>query len=103
MASDLEAPPKMASLCLCGPDVMVIGWVPFFPSLAAMPAGHKYQQSFASRLLFSSGNPTPPANFADYNDFAGRYFPLSRGGSKEYRAILYLRNVKLFYVDHDPI
>jgi hypothetical protein len=48
-------------------------------------------------MLFNSGNPLPPQNFVDYNAFANWPYPLNPVGTKEYRAILYLRDITLRY------
>ena len=82
----------MTSLCLRGPDIAIVGWIPYFDRLADLPAGHHYEPSLAMHLLFNSGNTEPPKKFADYNDFI-KWLRLRR----DYRGALYIHNVILRY------
>jgi hypothetical protein len=93
----------MTNICWSGPDIAVIGWIPYFSSMGAMPAGHHYPTSFANHLLYNSGNPAPPQNFADFGDFMNWFYPSNGIGTKEYRAILSLHDVKLRYTKADPV
>src|SRR5437870_4009510 len=49
----------MTTLCLRGPDIAIVGWIPYFDALADLPTGHNYQASLAMHLLFNSGNDEP--------------------------------------------
>src|SRR3954468_16687025 len=82
---------------VAGPDILVIGWIPYYPTMGALPAGHFYPQSLANHLLFNSGNPEPAAQFANYQTLASTYYPLSNTGQKAYRAIIVMRDVTLSY------
>lgn len=90
-----------APVCWQGPDVAIVAWIPFFATMSAMPPQHNYATSIANHLLFMSGNPDPPTRFNDFADFGRQYFPLDPAGSKEYRALLVLKDVRLWYVDGD--
>jgi hypothetical protein len=75
-----------------GPDVLVVGWIPFHiipPSHAAgFPAG------VSTTVLFQSGNPSPPIGFGGYDGFSSWLHPKSPIGTKEYRAAVYLQGVE---------
>jgi len=82
----------MPTISLRGPDIAVIGWIPFYKSFAHLPPGHKYRESVAMQMLFNSGNKEPPDEFESYEAFASW---LNEG--KEYRGALYLRKATLSY------
>jgi hypothetical protein len=82
----------MAAINLRGPDIAIVGWIPFYQSLANLPRGHQYHESLAMHMLFNSGNPEPPTEFDSYDAFASWL----RGG-REYRGALYIREVGLRY------
>jgi hypothetical protein len=83
-----------------GPDVLVIGWIPFSKEV---PEGAGYESDAASRLLFRSGNPQPPLRFEDYVGFAGwRHSAANPSGTKEYRAALYMEDVVAEFADGAP-
>ena len=73
-----------------GPDVLVIGWIPFHLRPPNLPG---YVPGLATTMLFQSGNPDPPITFRGYRGFANWLHPLFPVGSKEYRAALYLEGV----------
>src|SRR5947209_3982359 len=88
----------MTTLCLRGPDVAIVGWIPFFDGIADLPEGHNYQPSVAMHLLFNSGNHAPPDEFrGGYNDFV--VWLRSR---RDYRGALYIRDVVLRYEENRP-
>lgn len=87
----------MASLCLRGPDIAIVGWIPYSERVADLPAGHNYKASIAMQLLFNSGNEEPPKTFADHNAFMT--WLRSR---KDYRGALYIHDVILRYEDGKP-
>ena len=68
-----------------GPDVAAVGWIPYYPSLAALPPGHHYPTAglvgFMTRLLFNSGNPEPSAQFATYAGFQHWIYDLNPAGT----------------------
>ena len=77
-----------------GPDILLVGWVPYYVDEAALPVGHGFPDALATRLLFQSGNPPPPPDFADYDDFAlWIYGPQNPSGTKEYRIAMFLEGV----------
>jgi hypothetical protein len=80
----------MAVTCWKGPDVLVIGWIPFAMSAAAAPG---FPPGPGATLLFQSGNPDPPIGFAGHAGFADWLHPSNVVGTKEYRAALYLKDV----------
>lgn len=88
----------MTPPCFRGPDVAVVGWIPYFDRIKDLPAGHNYQASLAMHLLFNSGNAEPPDEFTGgYSQF------LSWLRSREdYRAALYISNVVLRYEKTRP-
>jgi hypothetical protein len=83
-----------------GPDVLVIGWIPFHlnpPPLAGYPAGHP------TTMLLNSGNPRPPVAFSGYDGFENWMHPGLLVGTKEYRAAIYLQDVVAeFHNDGSP-
>jgi hypothetical protein len=79
-----------------GPDVLVLGWIPFHLSPPTVPA---YAQGLATTLLFQSGNPNPPIAFRGYSGFSNWLHPLFLIGSKEYRVALYLEGVAAEFPD----
>jgi hypothetical protein len=83
-----------------GPDVLVIGWIPFHlhpPALAGYPAG------LATQMLFNSGNPNPPIAFDGYGGFENWIHPGFLVGTKEYRAALYMQEIAAaFHDDGSP-
>ncbi|HET7464534.1 MAG TPA: hypothetical protein VFJ82_24960 [Longimicrobium sp.] len=82
-----------------GPDVLVIGWIPF--GMRA-PAGGAYG-GFAGRTLFHSGNPPPPHGFGGHAGFdAWRHSPGNPVGTREYRAALYLEGVVAEFPEAAP-
>jgi hypothetical protein len=86
----------VAAIRFRGPDVLVIGWIPFHlnpPALAGYPAGT------ATTMLLNSGNPNPPIAFAGYDGFENWMHPGFLVGSKEYRAAIYLRGVAAEFLD----
>jgi hypothetical protein len=87
----------MVNLSFRGPDVAVIGWIPFYKNLAQLPGGHHYRESLAMHLLFNTGNNEPPTHFDSYDDFSAW---LSTG--KEYRGAVYMRDIHLRYEDDKP-
>jgi hypothetical protein len=88
----------MTSPCFRGPDVAVVGWIPFFDRIKDLPAGHNYQASLATHLLFNSGNAEPPDEFTGgYNEFLGWL-----GSRQDYRGALYIRDVILRYDADKP-
>ncbi|HEU4558738.1 MAG TPA: hypothetical protein VFS20_12850 [Longimicrobium sp.] len=83
-----------------GPDVLVVGWIPF--SMGA-PAGWGSGSGFTGRLLFQSGNPQPPPSFGGQDGFSGwRYGVANPFGSKEFRAALYLGGVVAEFPEGAP-
>jgi hypothetical protein len=85
----------MLTAQLRGPDVAVIGHIPYYDQLADLPIPHNYgEKQLAMRLLFNSGNPPPHEVFRDYGHFR-QYLE----GTKEFRGALALRNVFLDYED----
>jgi hypothetical protein len=81
-----------------GPDVLVVGWIPFHtdpPQVSGFPAG------IATTALFHSGNPPPPEAFDDYAGFASWLYPKNPNGTKEYRAAIYLEGVVAEFPDDD--
>jgi len=88
----------MTTLCFRGPDIAIVGWIPYFGALADLPAGHNYKTSLAMHLLFNSGNDEPPTEFSGgYEEFAD--WLKSR---KDYRGALYLHDVILRYEEDKP-
>ena len=87
----------MTNLCLRGPDIAIVGWIPYFDRLADLPAGHNYKASLAMHLLFNSGNNEPPKRFADYNAFI-TWLRLRQ----DYRGALYIHDVILRYEHGKP-
>lgn len=88
----------MATICLRGPDIAIVGWIPYFARLADLPKGNNYQTSLAMHLLFNSGNNEPPREFVSgYDEFAE--WLQSR---KDYRGALYIRDVVLRYEEGRP-
>lgn len=84
-----------------GPDVLVIGWIPF--SFNRPQAASGYSNDLATKLLFQSGNPSPPIGFAGYEGFtAWRHNPQNPVGSKDYRAALYLQGVAAEFQKNAP-
>ncbi len=86
----------MAVVHFRGPDVLVIGWIPFHmtpPAAAGFPAGA------ATTALFNSGNPKPPIAFRGYAGFADWIHPVFLVGSQEYRAAVYLEAVEAEFPD----
>jgi hypothetical protein len=79
-----------------GPDVLVIGWIPFH---LAPPVVVGYAPGPASSLLFWSGNPNPPIAFRGYSGFANWLYPDFPVGSQEYRAALYVKGVAAIFYD----
>ncbi|HTU20935.1 MAG TPA: hypothetical protein VMG10_22980 [Gemmataceae bacterium] len=79
-----------------GPDVLVIGWIPFHLN---PPVAAGYPPGLASTLLFQSGNPNPPIAFRGYLGFANWSYPLFLVGSREYRAAVYLEGVAAEFPD----
>ena len=86
------------SSCLRGPDVAVVGWIPYFDRIRDIPPGHNYQASLAMHLLFNSGNDAPP------HEFTGGYTEFLRwlDSRDDYRGALYIRNVVLRYDGVNP-
>lgn len=82
----------MTNLILRGPDIAVVGRIPFYPDLGRLPPGHKYRESLATHLLFNSGNHEPPTEFASFDEFEAWL-----RARKDYRAALYIRDVTLRY------
>lgn len=80
----------MASNRWKGPDVLVVGWIPFHLHPPAAPG---FPPGLGTTLLFQSGNPDPPIGFAGYPGFANWLHPKNLIGTKEYRAALYLEGV----------
>lgn len=75
--------------CFRGPDLAVVGWIPYFDRIKDLPAGHNYQASLAMHLLFNSGNAEPPDEFAGgYNEFLSWLH-----SRNDYRAALHISNV----------
>jgi hypothetical protein len=90
----------MASQRWKGPDVLVIGWIPFAISAPSAPG---YPPGLATTLLFQSGNPQPPIGFAGYAGFSNWLFPKNPIGTKEYRAAVYMDGVVAeFFDDGSP-
>ena len=58
-----------ATVCWKGPDVLLLGWVPYFQDETALPAGHGFSNGLAARFLFQCGNPDPPLSFGTYKGF----------------------------------
>lgn len=87
----------MTSICLRGPDIAIVGWIPYFDRMADLPAGHNYKASLAMHLLFNSGNNEPPKSFADYHTFIA--WLRSR---RDYRGALYIHDVILRYKTGKP-
>ena len=84
--------------CFRGPDVAIVGWIPYFDRIKDLPAGHNYQASLAMHLLFNSGNAEPPAEFTSgYNAFLSWLH-----SRNDYRGALYIRNVVLRYQEDQP-
>jgi hypothetical protein len=79
-----------------GPDVLVIGWIPFHLNPPVAPG---FPPGLATTLLFQSGNPNPPVAFRGYSGFANWLYPLFLVGSKEYRAAIYLEGVAAEFPD----
>jgi hypothetical protein len=86
----------MGHVDLTGPDVLLIGWIPFSPG---PPHGGQFPPGLPSRLLFQSGNPDPPIAFRDYSGFANWIYPLFPVGTKEYRIAMYLEGVTARFFD----
>jgi hypothetical protein len=85
---------------LRGPDVLVVGWVPFYLS---NPPAPNYPPGLATSMLFQSGNPDPPIAFGGYPGFENWNYPGLLVGTKEYRAAIYLQEVEaLFHDDGSP-
>lgn len=83
-----------------GPDVLVVGWIPFS---MREPEGWAPGFGPAGRLLFQSGNPQPPPSFGDRDGFSGwRYSAVNPVGSKEFRAALYLEGVVAEFPEGAP-
>lgn len=80
----------MVGKCWKGPDVLVIGWIPFAMS-AALASG--FPSGPGATLLFQSGNPDPPIGFAGHTGFADWLHPSNVLGTREYRAAVYLKDV----------
>jgi hypothetical protein len=80
----------MAEKCWKGPDVLVIGWIPFAMDSASAPG---FPPGPGATLLFQSGNPDPPIAFAGHAGFTGWLHPSTVVGTKEYRAALYLKDI----------
>lgn len=79
-----------------GPDVLVVGWIPFHlkpPFAPGFPPG------FATTALFQAGNDDPPVTFAGYQGFADWLHPKNAKGTKEYRAAIYLEGVTSRFSD----
>lgn len=88
----------MIRSCFRGPDIAVVGWIPYFDRIADLPIGHKYPPSVAMHLLFNSGNNEPPLEFSGgYNEFLS-WLDIRR----DYRAALYVRDVMLRYEENKP-
>jgi hypothetical protein len=87
----------MSILTLRGPDIAVVGWIPFYPSLKHLPPTHKYRESLATHMLFNSGNNEPPAEFGSYDDFNAWL-----DADKDYRGALYIRDITLRYENGLP-
>ncbi len=88
----------MAALRWRGPDVLVVGWIPFHihpPPAPGFPVG------LGTSLLFWSGNPVPPIAFAGYAGFANWLHPKNPIGTKEYRAAIYLEGVAAEFPDDE--
>lgn len=81
----------MAVQTWMGPDVLVIGWVPF-QERAPWPTG--YPRGRATKLLFQAGNPDPPVKFGGFAGFADWAYPLNPVGTREYRVALSLSAVR---------
>jgi len=79
-----------------GPDVLVVGWIPF---RLQVPVNSGIPANLASTLLLQSGNPQPPQTFAGYPGFANWLYPLNLNGTKEYRAAFYLQGVEAEFSD----
>jgi hypothetical protein len=80
----------MSAKRVYGPDVLVIGWIPYFET---PPEVSGYPRGASTKLLFNSGNPNPSESFGGYDAFASWLSPLTPHGTKEYRAAVYIRNV----------
>ena len=86
----------MATARWKGPDVLVVGWIPFGTT---PPSSLGYPPSAATTLLFQSGNPQPPIAFAGYPGYANWLHPRNPVGTREYRAALYLEGVAAEFPD----
>jgi hypothetical protein len=90
----------VATIHLRGPDVLVIGWIPFFLN---NPPAPRYPPGLSTTMLFQSGNPDPPIAFSGYDGFNNWNYPGLLVGTKEYRAAVYLQEIEAkFYSDGSP-
>lgn len=80
----------MVGRCWRGPDVLVIGWIPFAMSRSSAPG---FPPGPGANLLFQSGNPDPPIGFAGHAGFANWLHPSNVIGTREYRAAVCLKDI----------
>ncbi|EDM80052.1 hypothetical protein PPSIR1_20534 [Plesiocystis pacifica SIR-1] len=81
--------------CWCGPDAAAIGWIPYYINFGWMRASigdnayTRHPNAGALDTVFDSGNQPPPDSFGGADAFR-RYLD-----DYDFRAALYIRNVKL--------
>ena len=69
----------MAVIRWKGPDVLVIGWIPFYLTPPVVPG---YAQDFRRPCFSRAEIPNPPIAFSGYSGFANWLYPLFAVGSK---------------------